>query len=69
MVEAFQDFVVHILTQAERGLQTPEEKPWRYVKGYIKWFYCVSHPMFSESAPIAEYTTPIPPYEEVIVEQ
>jgi hypothetical protein len=39
------------------------------VKRYIKWFYRVSHPMFCEPAPIAQYTTHIPPYEVVIVEQ
>jgi len=69
VVVAFQDFTVHVLTHAERGHQTLEEKPWRYAKGYIKWFYCVSHPMFNEPAPVVEYTTLVPHYEEVIVEQ
>jgi len=36
---------------------------------HIKWFYRVSYHVFSQVAPIAEYTTHVPPYEEVIVEQ
>ena len=35
----------------------------------IKWFYRVSHPIMSASAPVAEYTASVPPYEKVIVEQ
>jgi len=33
------------------------------------WFYNVSHLIMSDIAPVAEYTTPVPPYEEVIVQQ
>ena len=39
------------------------------MRGYIKWFYRVSHPVFSQPAPVDEYTAPAPPYEEVIVVQ
>ena len=30
VVVAFQDFMVHVLTQAQRGRQTRERKPWEY---------------------------------------
>jgi len=40
-----------------------------YLRGYIKWFYRVSHPLMSEPTPVAKYTTLVPPYEEVIVKQ
>jgi len=56
VVVAFQDFMVHVLTQAQRDRPTREEKPWKFEKGYIKWFYHVSHPMFSDHVPVAMYT-------------
>jgi hypothetical protein len=51
------------------GRQTRAIKMWMYEEVYIIWFYCVSHPIMSKHAPVAEYTTFVPPYEEVIVEQ
>jgi len=33
------------------------------------WFYRVSHPIMSEIRLIAKYTTHVPPYEEVIIQQ
>jgi hypothetical protein len=61
--------MVHVLTQAQKGRQTREEKQWKYEKGCIRWFYSLSHPMFSEHALVAEYTSLVSPYKEVIVEQ
>jgi len=69
VVVAFLDFMVHVLTQAERGHPVSEDKLWRYARGYIKWFYHVSHPVFSQPAPIAHYTALVPPCEEVTDEQ
>jgi hypothetical protein len=37
--------------------------------GYIKWFYRVSHTLVIAPATVPDYTTPVPPYEDVIVEQ
>lgn len=69
VVVAFHDFMVHVLTQAEMGRPILEDKLWRYVRGYVKWFYRVSHPMFFWNAPVVEYTSPVPCYENVIIEQ
>jgi len=33
------------------------------------WFYRISHPIMSDPTSVVEYTTPVPPYEEVIVQQ
>jgi hypothetical protein len=35
----------------------------------MNWFYKVSHPLMIAPAAIPDYTTPVPPYEEVVVEQ
>jgi hypothetical protein len=69
VVAAFQDFMVHVLDQVRRGRQITTRKQWRYVEGYIRWFYDVSQPIMSYPACVAEYTTLVPPYEEVIVRQ
>ena len=69
IVIAFQEFVVHVLSQAERGTVVPKDKLWKYARGYIRWFYRVFYPIMREFAPFVEYTVHVPPYEEVIVEQ
>jgi hypothetical protein len=33
------------------------------------WFYRVSHPIMSDPGLVVKYTTHVPPYEEVIVQQ
>jgi hypothetical protein len=38
VVMAFQDFMVHVLDQTQRGRQARAWKPWKYEEGYIKWF-------------------------------
>lgn len=68
VVVAFQDSILHVLSQADRGRQIAADQ-WRCRKGYIAWFYSVSHPIMSDHAPIAEYPAPIPPYEEVIFQE
>jgi len=69
VVIAFKDFDVHVLSQTERGQVVPEDKLWKYARGYIICFYRVSHPIMSAPASVAEYTAHVPPYEEVIIEQ
>ena len=69
MIIVFWDFVVHVLSQAERGQVVAEDKLWKYVRGYIISFYRVSLPIMSNLASVADYTTRVPPYKEVIVEQ
>lgn len=69
VIVAFQDFMVLVLDPAQRGRQTRVRKLWKYEEGYIRWLYRVCHPIMSDPAPIAKYKIPIPPYQEVIVEQ
>jgi len=38
-------------------------------RGYMRWFYRVSHPLIIGPAPVPEYIILKPVYEEVIVEQ
>jgi len=42
---------------------------WKHEVGYIKWFYHVSHPIMIAPASVVDYKIPVPPNEEVIVEQ
>ncbi|AES86383.1 hypothetical protein MTR_4g006390 [Medicago truncatula] len=42
---AFLDFALHVISQQQRGLQVPEDEPWKHSETYIRWFYCVSHPL------------------------
>ena len=55
---AFLEFVVHVLSQQERGESIPEDKDWMHSNGYIKWFYHVSHPLIVGPAPVPEYVDP-----------
>jgi len=69
VVVDFTDFVVHVLSQQERGDPVPEDEVWKHSVGYVKWFYCVSHPIMIAPTAHPDYTTLVPPYEEVIIEQ
>jgi hypothetical protein len=65
---AFMEFAIHVLSQQEKNDPLPEDEGWKHSKGYMKWFYKVSHPILTAPAAIPGYTAPVPPYEEVIVE-
>jgi hypothetical protein len=69
VVLAFMEFVVHVLSQQDRGDPVPEDEVWNNSKGYMNWFYKVSHPLMITHAVVPDYTAYIPPYEEVRVEQ
>jgi hypothetical protein len=69
VVMASMEFVVHVLSQQERGDPVPKDEGWKHSKGYIKWLYKVSHPIMIVHAAVPNYTAHVPPYEEVIVEQ
>ena len=69
VVTAFIEFVVHVLSQHERGTPVLEDEVWKHSKGYMRWFYKVSHPIMIAPTAIPDYTAHVPPYEEVIVEQ
>jgi hypothetical protein len=42
-VTAFLEFALHVLNQQQRGKPVPEGEEWIHSKGYITWFYKVSH--------------------------
>lgn len=69
VVMAFMEFLVHVLSEQERGDVVPKDEVWKHPKGYMKWFYRVSHPIMIAPTAVPEYTTPVPAYEEVIVEK
>jgi len=69
VVTAFLEFALHVLIQQQRGDPVLEGEEWMHTKGYMTWFYKVSHPLIIGPAPVPEYTIPINVYEEVIVEQ
>jgi hypothetical protein len=56
------------LARRRGGQVVLEDKLWKYARRYIKWFYHVFHHIMSDPTPVAEYTTLVPPYEEVVVE-
>jgi len=60
---AFIEFDIHALSQQERGDIVLEDEVSKHSKWYIKWFYHVS------PTAVPDYTAPVPPYKEVIVEQ
>jgi hypothetical protein len=71
---AFMEFSLHVLSQQERGDLVPDDMSWSHSRGYMRWLYIVSHPIVNPSSAIPNYTAdahprPVPPYEEVIVEQ
>jgi len=60
VVTAFMEFVVHVLSQQKRGDPVPEDEGWRHSKGYMKWFYKVSHPLMIAPAAVPDYIVPFP---------
>jgi len=69
VVTRFLEFVIHVLTQQEKGGPVMEDEGHKNSKGYMKWFYRVSHPLMIGLDPVLEYTVPRPIFKEVIVEQ
>jgi len=71
---AFMEFALHVLSQHERGDLVPDNESWSASRGYMRWFVRVTHPIVNPPAAIPDYTVnahprPVPPYEEVLVEQ
>jgi len=71
---AFMEFALHLLSQKERGHLVPNNEPWAHSRGYMRWFVRVSHPIANPPAAVLDYAAdahpcPVPPYEEVLVEQ
>jgi len=74
VAQAFTEFALHVLSHQQRGHPVPDNQPWAHIKGYMRWFTRVSHPIVNPPAAIPDYATDapprhVPPYEEVIVEQ
>jgi len=74
VADAFTEFALHVLSHQQRGEQVPDNQPWAHTRGYMRWFVAVSHPIVNPPAAIPDYASaapprPVPPYEEVIVEQ
>jgi len=69
VVVAFLEFALHVVAQQHRGAQVPDDEPWRHLDRYIKWFYCVSHPIIVNPPPEPEITVPRPVYQDVLVDQ
>jgi len=61
VVMTFMEFVVHVLSQQERGNPVPEDEVWKHSKGYTNWFYKESHPLVIAPGVVPDYTTHIPP--------
>ena len=56
------------LASRKWGEPVPDDEPWTHLDGYMRWFYCVSHPLIVSPAPVLEYVVPIPVYQEILVE-
>jgi len=74
VAQAFTEFALDVLRHQQRGHPVPDNQPWTHTKGCMRWFVRVSHPIVNPPAAIPDYATdapsrPLPPYEEVIVEQ
>jgi len=74
VAQAFTEFALHVLSHQLRGHPVPDNQPWSYYRGYMRWFVRVSHPILNPPAAIPDYAADppphsVPPYEEVIVEQ
>ena len=74
VTQAFTEFALHVLSHQLRGHPVPDNQLWAHTRGYIRWFIRVSHPIVNPPAAIPDYATqapprPVPPYEEVLVEQ
>jgi len=74
VANAFTEFALHVLSHQQRGDQVPDNQLWAHTRVYMRWFVVVSHPIVNPAAAIPDYAAaapprPVPPYEEVIVEQ
>jgi len=74
VAQAFTKFALHVLSHQQRGHPVPDNHLWAHTKGYMRWFIRVTHPIVNPPAAIPDYAVdapprPVPPYEEVIVEQ
>jgi len=74
VAQAFTKFALHILSHQQRGHPVPDNESWAHTRGYIRWFVRISHPIVNPPVPIPDYAAdapprPVPPYEEVLVEQ
>ena len=74
VAQVFTEFALHVLIHQQRGDQVPDNQSWAHTRGYMRRFVTVSHPIVNPPAAIPDYAAaapphPIPPYEEVIVEQ
>jgi len=74
VTQAFTEFALHVLSHQQRGHPIPDNEPWAHSRGYMIWFVKVSHPILNPPAAIPDYAAdahprPVPPYEEVLVEQ
>jgi len=74
VAHAFTKFALHVLSHQQRGDQVPDNQPWAHTRGYMRWFVAMSHPIVNPPAAIPDYAVvapprPVPPYEEIIVEQ
>jgi len=70
----FLEFALHVLSQQDWGGLVLDNELWAHYKGYMRWFIRVSYPIVNPPTAIPDYTTdapprPVPPYEEVLVEQ
>ena len=68
------EFALHVVNQHERGDLVPEGELWSHSRGYMHWFYRVSHLILNPPTVVPDYAAdvhprPVPPYEEVIVQQ
>jgi len=69
VVAAFLEFVLHVVSQQERGHQVPDDEPWKHSDRYIRWFYRVSHPPIVNPAPEPDIVMPRPVYQDILVDQ
>jgi len=74
VAQAFTEFALHVLSHLQMGHPVSDNHPWAHTRGYMRWFVRVSHPIVNPHAAIPNYAAnapprPVPPYEEVIVEQ
>ena len=74
VAQAFTEFALHVLNHQRRGHPVLDNESWVHSRGYMRWFVRVSHPIVNPPAAIPDYAAdapprPVPPYEEVPVEQ
>ena len=67
IVQAFQNFMVHVIPLAEWGVVATD--PWRTIGRYLTWFFHVSHPVMIAPVEVVELLPPRFPNKEVIIEK